>query len=557
MTLPSPALKSLQLVNDAHSFSSLLGLNYSKHIARNFYKRPEIFTYYEFSLPKKTGGVRQISAPDVFVKMVQRKLLPFLEELYEPSKPVHGFVKGRGIISNALPHAGRKAILNVDIEDFFGTINFGRVRGMLMAWPYNLHSTTATIIARICTYKGHLPQGAPTSPIIANMVAKVLDDNLRRLAAKYRCRYTRYADDLTFSIPFGRFPADMVFNEATTDDQHIWMVGWELREIITSCGFRVNDKKTSLRRRYARQEVTGLVVNDFVNCDRRFVRRTRAMLHSWETLGPDIASQLCSKRVGKKVNIEKVCRGSIEFIKSVKGETSDAYTSFAQIYNKLCGPKIKPLKATVRQEFIDVMRNNVFVIQDDKDFSKAETGTAFFVKEYNGFFTCAHVLGDTEAIARQKRFWVYNPLNPTDLYEVKIAQLSDFRVDIALLELVDHANLDKICRSPALKFRDSSLPPKFQEDIKLIGFPNFRLGLSISVKEGKIQSAGVTSGIDRWNISTPVIQGNSGGPVLDNKGDVIGIAVTGNNTGNKLDLTEFHSFIPHSVITKHITVTNL
>src|SRR5205814_3311637 len=116
------------------------------------------------------------------------------------------FIPARSILTNAKPHLRQKFVLNVDLKDFFPTINFGRVRGVLIAKPYCLLPHIATYIARICCRDNALPQGAPTSPIISNMICSRLDRQLLRLARQYRCVYTRYADDLTFSTSMPRFP---------------------------------------------------------------------------------------------------------------------------------------------------------------------------------------------------------------------------------------------------------------------------------------------------------------------------------------------------------------
>ena len=165
--------------------------------------------YTEFELPKRSGGIRAIRAPVSALKSIQRKLLALLETLYSPRVCVHGFVKKQSIRSNAAAHSNKTYVLNVDIEEFFPSINFGRVRGALIARPFSLSPDVATVIARLCCVNNCLPQGAPTSPIIANIVCMRLDGELSRLARANGCKYTRYADDLTFSTHKRDFPPSL------------------------------------------------------------------------------------------------------------------------------------------------------------------------------------------------------------------------------------------------------------------------------------------------------------------------------------------------------------
>jgi RNA-directed DNA polymerase len=120
----------------------------------------------------------------------------------------HGFMRERSIITNASGHKKRRFVLNVDLKDFFGTINFGRVRGyFLKDKNFLLNATVATVLAQIAFFWNALPQGTPCSPVISNLIGHVLDIHLVRLASKAGCTYTRYADDLTFSTSKQSFPA--------------------------------------------------------------------------------------------------------------------------------------------------------------------------------------------------------------------------------------------------------------------------------------------------------------------------------------------------------------
>lgn len=313
--------------------SDLLEVPY-EHLVYILYWGRRRYPYRTFHIRKKSGGLREISAPHPSLQILQSKLNGVLQLAYARKPSAHGFVTGRSILSNAKPHVGRRFVLNVDVEDFFPSINFGRVRGMFMAKPYNLHPSVATVLAQICCHKGHLPQGAPTSPIVSNMVCGRLDAELQRLAKRYRCTYTRYADDITFSTTLPKLPRQLA-TAATGLTRAGLILGPELVSIIGSNGFRVNGRKQRLQLRDQHQEVTGLTVNRFPNVRRRFVRQLRAMLHAWGKYGLEGAEREFreryhndrrSRRPGAKPpSFGRVLRGKLDFLKMVKGEEDPTY----------------------------------------------------------------------------------------------------------------------------------------------------------------------------------------------------------------------------------------
>jgi RNA-directed DNA polymerase len=165
--------------------------------------------YTSFSIPKKSGDLRSIHVPSPGLKIIQQKLNQILKVIYNPRFIVHGFTKERNIVTNASIHVRQKFVLNIDIENFFPSINFGRVRGLFINKPYQVDPSLATIIANICCFNNELPQGAPTSPIISNMICARLDSQLYEIAKKHRCYYSRYADDITFSTSVRAFPSEL------------------------------------------------------------------------------------------------------------------------------------------------------------------------------------------------------------------------------------------------------------------------------------------------------------------------------------------------------------
>lgn len=295
--------------------------------------------YFSFSIRKKSGGERQILSPSPSLKIIQSKLLQVLESVYYPKATVHGFVKDKSIVTNASMHSSKRNLLNLDLLDFFAVINFGRVRGLFMSRPYGLNDKVATILAQICCHDNQLPQGAPTSPIISNMICARMDSQLLGLAVQNRCVYTRYADDITFSTTIRRFPGSL----ATILPSGEVELGSDLLEIIISNGFQVNSSKTRLQTEYRRQEVTGLVVNKFPNIKREFILQVRAMLHDWRVNEIDTAQRNHFNKWRTKVtpsfkddpSFKNIVKGKIDFIGMVRGKEDPIYRKYLYEYTNL------------------------------------------------------------------------------------------------------------------------------------------------------------------------------------------------------------------------------
>lgn len=238
--------------------------------------------YTSFEIPKKSGGKREINAPSDELKSIQRKLAAILwkhQKHIRIDKKIHtnishAFEENKSILTNAKIHRNKRFVLNMDLGNFFDSFHFGRVRGFFHKNnDFKLHIDVATVIAQIACYNGSLPQGAPCSPIITNMISQVLDMRILKLAKKYKLDYTRYADDLTFS----------------TNDKHFLLNHPDFIQVLTDeivhAGFKVNESKTRLLFRDSRQEVTGLIVNRKLNVDRHYYKKTRAMANTLYSTG--------------------------------------------------------------------------------------------------------------------------------------------------------------------------------------------------------------------------------------------------------------------------------
>lgn len=307
--------------------------------------------YRQFHIERRNGGTpRLIQTPIKPIRDMQAKLLPVLEEAYEPWPHVHGFVRGRSTVTNAEIHRRQRWIVRVDLKDFFPTINFGRVQGMFMAHPFDLPEEVATTVAQICCYDGALPQGAPTSPIISNLICRGLDARLAKLARSAHCNYTRYADDICFSA--GRKEVSRLIAEIV-DRRPLLSV--ELRSIVNNEGFIINDEKSRFMPRYQRQRVTGIVVNRKLNVPREYYRHLRAVLHIWEKYGESDAERAFIRaRPSRNWPPEKpapefslAVRGQVQYFGYIRGYDG-VYQRLAQRLHS-CDESFTPTLPTVPQ----------------------------------------------------------------------------------------------------------------------------------------------------------------------------------------------------------------
>jgi RNA-directed DNA polymerase len=290
------ALKSASNLDDV---AALLGFK-PKFLSYILYKQSSDEKYKSFQIPKKYGGVRSITAPLGGLKLAQTRLSGLLQDRAgEISKAKgrrdwvsHGFKRERSILTNAGQHRHRRYIFNIDLKDFFPSINFGRVRGYFMKQnEFALDAKVATVLAQIACINNGLPQGSPCSPVISNLIAYILDMHCLELASNAGCTYSRYADDLTFSTNKKVFPDEIAVRSEA--NPHEWAPGKQLSRRIKRSGFDINPAKTRKQYRDSRQEVTGLVVNKRINVRREYRHNVRAMVHqllktgSFNTLVPE------------------------------------------------------------------------------------------------------------------------------------------------------------------------------------------------------------------------------------------------------------------------------
>ncbi|MEY5049190.1 MAG: hypothetical protein RLZZ175_2549 [Bacteroidota bacterium] len=327
-------------------------LNYHAHFELNENR------YFKFSIKKKSGATRTIHAPNKGLKEIQKCLNLVLQIVYEDhqSKAATGFVPNKSIVDNAKVHTNMHYVYNIDLKDFFPSIEQARVRARLQLAPFNLNDANGTtllanVIANICCHQMEverwnndtqnweiqtrkvLPQGAPTSPTLTNIICQQLDFYLTAVAKRFGLRYSRYADDITFSSLHNVYQKDSDF-----------LI--ELHRIIKAQNFHIKEAKTRLQKHGYKQEVTGLIVNEKANVPLRYIKALRMWLYLWERYGFERANgyflpeYLKDKGHIKDTlpNMMQVIAGKLEYLKMVKGYDNATYLGLKSRFDKLTKP---------------------------------------------------------------------------------------------------------------------------------------------------------------------------------------------------------------------------
>ncbi len=333
MRAPPAWSESIPRLDDAHAVASWLGASdaqlarWSERLGSEYRPAHRAHRNYEYTwIAKPSGGARLLEAPRPRLRTLQRTVLRDLLDRVPPHGAAHGFCAGRSAITHASAHVGRALVLRVDLCDFFASIPRRRIHALFATLGYP--DGVAATLAALCTHRTppdviasapapvntdqvsthnalrqrlrehHLPQGAPTSPALANLCAYRLDRRLDALARRAGATYTRYADDLTFS-------GDATFARRVSAFYRL------VCGVVAEEGFRVNGRKTRRMRRGERQWVTGLVVNERLNVPRDAFERLEATLCNCARHGP--ASQNRAGHPAFRAHLE----GRIAWIASV------------------------------------------------------------------------------------------------------------------------------------------------------------------------------------------------------------------------------------------------
>lgn len=482
-------------------------------------------TYRVFFIPKASGGHRLIASPPPVTAAFQRRLLRCLVACTSAKQPVHGFTENRSVLTNAKVHLPATLVLNIDLQDFFSTFHFGRVRGVFAARPFSFPLSVATILAQICCFNGKLPQGAPTSPILSNLICRGLDRDLARLATNHRCRYTRYSDDITFSTDGTSFPSVLVAKWPTLQDPRPTL-GDEVLAIFAKHVVTVNVQKLRLRRKAERQEVTGITINEKLNVPRVFVRNVRSILHDCETRGPANADrkfrQLDRKaRRGFTPPVIEHVRGKLDYLRMVRGPDDSLYVRYEIRAEKLSprkGDGVPIFGRCVKEN--EILREAVWIVLGlDSNGLEVAQGTGFTLENI-GIVTASHVI-QAGIHNGACRWMLLNAANPNRQHALT-GYRSDPHLDVAVLESAVPLTA---------KFRPVVNIPRVGDRTYIIGFPHWHtIADQMLVAPSRIIQTKVVSTIVHILTGGPVRGGNSGGPFLSEEGYVTGIALWDNNS---------------------------
>jgi len=444
---------------------------------------------------------------------LQRRLLPYLNELYQAPPCVHGHLSARSIKTNAEAHVGRRFIVNVDLSDFYHSIHFSRIASILSSSRYGIAGPVATAIAQLCCLEGRLPIGAPTSGAISNIVAGPLDSRLLRLAKKHRLRYTRYVDDMTFSAASSGHLTDALGVDfrggfVLHGEHHL---SDEFKALIAEGGFAVNPSKVWCASRQARQQVTGLVTNKKANVPIGYFKKTRSMVHSIEKFGPKKANEVFQNHRNKF--------DSEEIISHVHGRLAhigyivdyDArYTRLAKRFVKLTGRQL-PLPLLDREKATYVIKTMPSGVQ----------GTAVHIG--NGYFLTASHTFDNKPDSEYGASVFCPAYYPSPLVCKLVSR--DLATDAALL------------RAPA---KSTENRPSVQMVVRSIsvgdtaegfGYADYDSGGGLNVVTAKMSAMRNLFGKQRPEVDKPWPHGMSGGPVFDENGLFLGIIYSGPKHG--------------------------
>jgi len=301
--------------------------------------------YKTFTIKKKLGGERIINAPSSGLKQILVTLNTIFQSIYTPHKSTFGFVQNKNIVDNAKQHTNKHYVYNIDLKNFFHSFDRNRVKMGIWYHLFNMEKDKIKLslfIASLCTHplelngetKVVLPQGSPTSPTLTNIFCNTLDRRLNGLAKRFGAKYSRYADDISFSSNISIFKKEEFLNE--------------LNRIIKDQNFEINPKKTRLLKSDFRQEVTGLTVNEKVNVRKKYTRQLRMWLSYWEKYGFEKANKIFLNDYYNErghllkgtPNFENVLSGKLEYLKMVKGFENTTYLKLKYRLDKLVSKSV-------------------------------------------------------------------------------------------------------------------------------------------------------------------------------------------------------------------------
>lgn len=467
-----------------------------KILARIAYGPSRNDLYKIFEIPKKSGGSRIIHSPVKTLRVIQRKLADELKYHYRKHDAEFGFVDKFSIADNADKHLNQSWVLNLDLADFFPSIHFGRIKGLFQKPPFTFPDKVAQWIAQLATFNGILPQGAPSSPILSNMICLRLDKDIKMLASRHGLSYTRYADDITLSGK-KNFPKEIARIEKNDENSFVTL-GSDLVLIIEKNGFKVNQSKTRLIDQSGRQEVTGIVVNEKSNLPRQYINSIRGEIGRLRFLNGDKRQILYLRVLGRLGHLKKVI-----------GEYDPRHI---KLKARLNGIK---LSCTPKET---LFRSMNWIVENEEE---SVYGTAFYINMV-GWITANHVINNLATIRNYK---LYHPDDPQQKkYPIQL-QSNWFDSDIDYIVF-------KAPIKPIISAKLASTQIKNGEECILTGYPNHNhKENSVSIIEAKITSSQRIQKATRLVVDANIFHGMSGGSVFDKNNRLIGIVTHGNKDG--------------------------
>lgn len=340
-------------------------------------KLPDEQKYTEYNLKQKNGKIRLIERPiNQDLLLIQKTLAKELYSKYEDYLPKssHGFVKNRSIITNAKEHlkGKHKIVVKLDIKDFFPSITYQRVYKLMMNLYNFTLSSSGMAFASFLTRKGHLPQGAPSSPVISNMICKKMDNTLFKYAKSHNAIYTRYADDITFSLNSEDSLAFFIKETKSKQNPHI--VHEYIQTVIFNNGFELNHKKTKVISDNLSQNICGISIGkNKISVKRHYLLDLRHKIHECEKRnvipGPSII-------------------GKLSFLRQINGVDNKNTIKYCSKVNELTTPPFPDSDFKKEHEFRYAIKK--YLVYVDLLTPSHDYGTAFFSNGY--LVTSAHVV---------------------------------------------------------------------------------------------------------------------------------------------------------------------
>lgn len=308
-------------------------LNLLQQDKRELDRMADLPGYRTFFIPKEEEGVRKIEAPDIKLKNVQSLLNFYLQCVYHILRPEssYGFTMTtkddpfpRTIYTNAQHHLGAEYVLNLDLKDFFHTIPIARVKSLFEEKPFRFTEKAADLLARLCTYQGRLPMGAPTSPIISNLVCLDLDHKIEAVAKKHGWKFTRYADDITLS------------SATAFGEDHVARI----LEVITSEGFEPHTEKLRHFHRNDPPVVTGLLLKeDAPDVSPELIEEIGRGLRFLKLMLAEPKYSVHPAMRSPMMAIRRSVQGQINFVAYIRGRQDKAYRSLQKKLDDLRIPE--------------------------------------------------------------------------------------------------------------------------------------------------------------------------------------------------------------------------